>query len=140
MENKINNLAREIGLPVNQLRQYLPQDEATIAGYMQQGYEREQAKNMVFITDLDNIINMMNEHSISAKSAVSMLKRHEDNPWNYTSSDDDEDAEEEEEGAEEEEVVGRKREQRDSSDDEGDEKRIKLGPDSSVSKRLGVDA
>ncbi len=141
MENEINNLAREIGLPVNQLRQYLPQDEPTIADYMQQGYEREQAEDMGFITDLDNIINMMNEHAISAKSAVSMLKRHELDPWNYTSSEDEEEAEEEEEErAEENEKRGWKRGWRDSSDDKGEEKRIKLGPDSSVSERLGVDA
>jgi hypothetical protein len=130
MEDEINNLAREIGLPVNQLRQYLPQDEPTIADYMQQGYEREQAEDMGFITDLDNVINMMNEHAISPKSAVSMLKRHEMDPWNYTSSEDEEEAEEEEEEREEEEEArGWKRGRRDSSDDEGEEKRIKLDPD-----------
>ncbi len=82
---------------------------------------------------------MMNEHAISAKSAVSMLKWHELELWNYTSSEDEEEAEEEE-GAEEDEAAGGKQERRDSSDEEGDEKRIKLGPDPSVSERLGVDA
>jgi hypothetical protein len=138
MENEINNLAIEIGLPVNQLRQYLPPDEPTIADFMQQGYEREQAEDMGFINDLDNVINMMNEHAISPKSAVSMLKRHEMDPLNYTSSEDEEEAEEEEEErAEEEEARGWKRGRRDdSSDDEGEEKRIKLDPDLVVSECL----
>ena len=143
MENEINNLAREIGLPVNQLRQYLPPDEPTIADYMQQGYQREQAEDMGFINDLDNVINMMHEHAISPKSAVSMLKRHEMDPWNYTSLEDEEEAEEEEEEerAEEEEARGWKRGRRDdSSDDEGDEKRIKLDPDLVVSECLDEDA
>jgi hypothetical protein len=140
MENEINSLAREIGMPVDLLRQYLPHDEPSIVSFMEQGYAREQAEDLSFITDLDNVINMMNEHSISARSAVSMLKRHENDPWNYTSSEDEEDAEEE--GAEEKEAAGWKRERRDSSDEEGDEKRSKLGPNSnlSVSGRRNVNA
>jgi hypothetical protein len=135
MENEINNLAIEIGLPVNQLRQYLPPDEPTIADYMQQGYQREQAEDMGFVNDLDNVINMMHEHAISPKSAVSMLKR------NYTSLEDEEEAEEEEEErAEEEEARGWKRGRRDdSSDDEGEQKRIKLDPDLVVSECLVAD-
>jgi hypothetical protein len=142
MENEINNLAIEIGLPVNQLRQYLPPDEPTIADYMQQGYQREQAEDMGFVDDLDNVINMMNKHAISPKSAVNMLKRHEMGPWNYTSLEDEEEAEEEEEEerAEEEKARGWKRGRRDdSSDDEGNEKRIKLDPDLVVSECLHED-
>jgi hypothetical protein len=101
MENEINELAREIGLPVDQLRRYLPHDENSIASFMEQGYERQQVEEMVFIGDLDNVVNMMNHHALSAKSAVSMIKGHENDPWNYTSSEDEEEEEEEAERAEE---------------------------------------
>jgi hypothetical protein len=123
MDHEINRLAREIGLPVDLLRQYLPHDEFNVAGWMEQGYTREQAEERAFITDLDNVIVMMNEHAISAKSAISMLKRHTHDPWNYTSSED----EQEGEGAEQKEATGWKRARRDSSDSEGDEKKPKFG-------------
>jgi ribosomal protein L12E/L44/L45/RPP1/RPP2 len=107
MENEINKLAREIGLPVNQLRRYLPHDENSIASFMEQVYEHQQAEEMVFVGDLDNVVNMMNHHALSAKSAVSMKKGHENDPWNYTSSEDEEEEEEEEEAERAEEARGR---------------------------------
>ncbi len=123
MDYEINRLAQEIGLPVDRLRQYMPLDEFDVTEWMGHGYTREQAEKRAFITDLDNVIVMMNEHAISAKSAISMLKRHPHDPWNYTSSED----EQEGERADQQETRGWKRTRKDSSDSEEDEKKPKGG-------------
>jgi hypothetical protein len=61
----------------------------------------------------------MNEHAISAKSAISMLKRHPNSPWNYTSSDDDEDKN----SANQQVTRGWKRMRKDSTDSDEDHKK-----------------
>jgi hypothetical protein len=91
MDYEINRLAQEIGLSVDRLRQLMPLDKFDVTGWMGHGYTREQAKKRAFITDLENVTVFMNEHAgMMAKSAISMLKRHPHDLWNYTSSEDDE--------------------------------------------------
>ncbi len=97
----------------------MPLDEFNVDGWMRHGYTREQAEKRAFITDLENVTVYMNEHAISAKSAISMLKRHPNSPWNYTSSEDDE----EENSANQQATRGWKRMRRDSTDSEEDHKK-----------------
>jgi hypothetical protein len=130
MDYEINRLAQEIGLSVDRLRQLMPLDEFDVTGWMGHGYTQEQAEKRAFITDLENVTVYVNYHAISAKSAISMLKRHPRDPWNYTSSEDDE----EENSANQQATRGWKRMRRDSSDSEEDKKK----PNGGASGNPGV--
>ena len=123
-DREINRLVQEIGLSLDRLRQLVPLDEIDIDGWIRyHGCTREEAEKRAFITDLENITVYMNEHVISAKSAISMLKRHRNSPWNYTSSDDTE----EENGTNQQVSRGWKRMRRDDTDSDEDHKRPNEG-------------
>jgi hypothetical protein len=135
MAAEIENLANDIGLPVETLRKMLPHDEPCIARLMENGYSRENAEEVSFIGDLRNVLDMMTSDNFSAKTAAYILRQDPDVPVFF---DDSTDKEDEDETASSEELrsasPARSSSSSNNSSNSEDEriqeaKRIKLDPD-----------
>jgi hypothetical protein len=68
--DKVEELAANIGLPIEELQNLIKKDEWCISHLVIQGHTREDAELLVFTEDLENVLEMMREHKFSARTTI----------------------------------------------------------------------
>jgi hypothetical protein len=74
----IQEIAHEIGLPVNVLQNRLPLDEDHIARLIEFGFNREQAEEMAFLSDLMKVRGLMVTNDCSVVAAFNAVRTRRD--------------------------------------------------------------
>ena len=96
MDREIDELADEIGLSVDRLKQLLQKDDRYIGQLIALGRSQEFAERASFIGDLRNVLGLMASHNFSAHTAARMIGQTPENPVEIsTTEEEDEDDEDE---------------------------------------------
>jgi hypothetical protein len=96
MDREIDELADEIGLSVDRLKQLLQKDDRYIGQLIALGRSQEFAERASFIGDLRNVLGLMASHNFSAHTAARMIGQTPENPVEISTTEDEDEDEEDE--------------------------------------------